>query len=55
MRGEEDPVSPREWCRTVTGLFADAEFAEVPGHGHETLISDARPAAERILSWLADR
>jgi pimeloyl-ACP methyl ester carboxylesterase len=51
MRGESDPVSPREWCRVVVDALPDATFAEIPDRGHETLIRDAAPAAARILAF----
>lgn len=53
LRGERDPVCPAAWCRAVTAAMADARMAEVPGHGHETMISDAAPAAELISGFLA--
>lgn len=49
MRGEHDPVSPREWCEQIVAGIADATFFEVPGRGHETLIRDAAPAASVIV------
>lgn len=52
IRGEDDRVSPREWCEEVAGLLPVSEVFEVDGHGHETLISDAAPAAEALLDWL---
>ena len=52
LRGEDDPVSPADWCRRVTALLPDARFEEIPGHGHETMIRDGAPASERILAWL---
>lgn len=52
IRGEKDYVAPRKWCARVTELLPDARLAELAGHGHETLIRDARPAADRILAFL---
>ncbi|MDX2376062.1 alpha/beta hydrolase [Microbacterium sp. LRZ72] len=52
LRGAEDLVSPRAWCHRVVDLLPTAEYAEIPGHGHETVIKNARPAADRILDWL---
>lgn len=53
LRGEKDPVSPPEWCRRVVALLPDASFAEVVGHGHETMIRDPEPAARLILRFAA--
>ncbi|KAA9111517.1 alpha/beta fold hydrolase [Microbacterium rhizomatis] len=51
LRGAHDYVSPRSWCRFVVGRLADPEFAEIDGHGHETMIRDAGPAAARIITF----
>ncbi|WP_375385047.1 alpha/beta fold hydrolase [uncultured Microbacterium sp.] len=51
LRGEHDYVSPRDWCRFVVDRIPDARLAEIEGHGHETMIRDAGPAAARILSF----
>lgn len=48
LRGENDYVSPRAWCRLVSAALPDGRLAEVPGHGHETMIRDPEPAAELI-------
>lgn len=52
VRGESDPVSPVSWCRDVIDAIANADGVEIPGRGHETLISDARPAAAEILRFI---
>jgi pimeloyl-ACP methyl ester carboxylesterase len=52
LRGEEDPVSPRDWCERVVRALPDGELVEVPRHGHETMIRDGGPAARRIVDWL---
>ena len=36
----------------VDAELPDATSIEIPGHGHETMIRDGAPAAERILAWL---
>jgi pimeloyl-ACP methyl ester carboxylesterase len=51
LRGEHDDVCPVAWVRTVVDLLPDSRFAEVEGHGHETMIRDPRPAAEHILEF----
>lgn len=53
LRGEHDTVSPREWCDDVVALLPLAQFAEIAGHGHETMIRDAAPAAAEIRAFLA--
>jgi pimeloyl-ACP methyl ester carboxylesterase len=52
MRGQKDPVAPREWCVDVARMIPNAELTEIPGHRHETMIKDAGPAAHRILGFL---
>ena len=52
LRGEHDLVSPRAWCQTIAATMPDARFAEVSGHGHETMIRDAAPAAALILDFV---
>lgn len=52
IRGEHDLVSPRRWCDEVVRLLPDARLALVAGHGHETLIRDAEPAARRIAAFV---
>lgn len=53
LRGENDYVSPRDWCRFVVGALRDGHLAEVAGHGHETMIRDAAPAAALITAFAA--
>lgn len=52
LRGARDPVSPHAWSAQVAELIPDARLAELDGHGHETLIRDAEPAAAEILAFL---
>lgn len=54
LRGEQDTVAPRRWCDTVVDLLPDARFAEIEGHGHETMIRDASPAAAKIRAFVDD-
>ncbi len=54
LRGEHDVVAPREWCERVAATLPDGRLAEVPGHGHETMIRDAAPAAARIRDFVGD-
>lgn len=51
MRGETDRVCPRDWVQHIGALIPDAEYAEIPGKGHEAMISDPTDAAEAILRF----
>jgi len=52
IRGAEDRVCPHAWCARVAAAIPGARLHEVPGHGHETLIRDAGPAAAEILAFV---
>ncbi len=52
LRGEHDWVCPRAWCRFVAASLPDGRMAEVVGHGHETMIRDAAPAAAIIRGFI---
>jgi pimeloyl-ACP methyl ester carboxylesterase len=52
LRGENDYVCPRPWSRFVAASLPDGRAAEVPGHGHETMIRDAAPAAALIREFV---
>ncbi|WP_261165318.1 alpha/beta fold hydrolase [Microbacterium sp. Marseille-Q6965] len=54
LRGQNDLVAPRPWCRAVADALPLGQLREVPDSGHETMIRNPRPAADRILAWLAD-
>ncbi|MDL5351516.1 alpha/beta hydrolase [Microbacterium sp. zg-YB36] len=51
IRGELDVVCPPAWCRQVATALR-APLVEISGHGHETMIRDAAPAARAILADL---
>ncbi|BDV31712.1 alpha/beta fold hydrolase [Microbacterium terricola] len=51
LRGASDAVAPRDWCLQVVALLPDASLEEIDGHGHETMIRDAAPAAARIVGF----
>lgn len=51
LRGEDDVVAPRAWCRRVADALPQGRLAEVAGHGHETMIRDAAPAARLIREF----
>ncbi len=52
IRGAEDRVCPHVWCAQVAAAVPGARLFEVPGHGHETLIRDAGPAAAEVLAFV---
>ena len=52
LRGEHDRVCSRAWCRFVAASLPDGRMAEVVGHGHETMIRDAAPAAAIIRGFV---
>lgn len=52
LRGERDCVCPRDWCAEVVRSIPHARSAEIEGHGHETLIKDAAPAAAEIRRFV---
>lgn len=54
LRGEQDTVSRRRWAEAVAALLPDGRFAEIEGHGHETMIRDAAPAAARIHAFVEE-
>ena len=51
LRGENDLVAPPEWCRQVAAALPRGRLEEVEGHGHETMIRDAAPAARLIREF----
>lgn len=52
LRGENDYVCPRAWCRFVVASLSEGRSEEVVGHGHETMIRDAGPAAAIIREFV---
>lgn len=55
LRGENDLVAPREWCRRIVDEIPGARLAEVAGHGHETMIRDAGDSAVLIREFAGHR
>ncbi|WP_426186391.1 alpha/beta fold hydrolase [Microbacterium sp. TWP3-1-2b2] len=52
LRGERDPLAPVSWCRKIVDLVpGPATLREIPDHGHGTLISDAKVAADMITEF----
>jgi len=54
LRGEDDIVASRSWCRQMVEEIPDARLSEVAGHGHETMIRDASHAAILIREFVAE-
>jgi pimeloyl-ACP methyl ester carboxylesterase len=54
VRGDRDRVSTRRWTDAVAAAIPGSRTFDVSGHGHETLIRDARPAAAQVLRFVAD-
>ena len=52
VRGQRDPLAPMKWCQEIIDMVPDARFAEIPDHGHGTLISDSGGAADTILDFV---
>jgi hypothetical protein len=52
LRGADDDVCSREWCRFVADALPDGTLAEVESHGHETMIRDAAPSAALIREFV---
>ncbi|WP_309064992.1 alpha/beta fold hydrolase [Microbacterium sp.] len=53
VRGQRDPLAPMTWCREIVDAIPGARFAEIPDHGHGTLISDSGAAAKLIDEFVA--
>lgn len=51
LRGEDDRVCPHYWCELVARLLPDGRLREIDGHGHETMIRDAAPAAALLVAF----
>src|SRR6478609_5566462 len=51
LRGQDDVVAPRAWCEEVVRLLPEGALAEIPEHGHETMIRDSAPAAALIVEF----
>lgn len=54
LRGEKDLVAPADWCRQVAETLPDGRLEQIAGHGHETMIRDAAPAARLIRRFAAE-
>lgn len=58
IRGEHDPVVPREWAQRLAGAVASppglSRVHEVPGAAHGVSFTHPREVAEATLGFLAD-
>ncbi|UNK70823.1 alpha/beta hydrolase [Microbacterium sp. H1-D42] len=52
LRGQRDPLATTTWCREIVDAVPHARLAEIPDHGHGTLISDSGLAAEKIRDFV---
>lgn len=50
IRGEKDRVCPRAWVEEVAALIPGARMAEIPGRGHETMMTEATGVARLIVA-----
>ncbi|WP_448808148.1 alpha/beta fold hydrolase [Agromyces bauzanensis] len=48
VRGQHDRIVPRYWAEEVAALVPRGRFAEVPGHGHDTMVVAGRQVGELI-------
>ena len=51
MRGANDPVAPRDWCRRLAARATTAQFLEIEGTGHVVQHNRAVEVAESILAF----
>lgn len=49
IRGEHDRIVPRYWAEEIAALVPSGRFAEVPGRGHDTMLTGVRQVAELII------
>lgn len=55
VRGADDPVATREWCRRLAGLAPDGRMLEIQGTGHVVQHNRATEVAEAIRSFAGFR
>ncbi|WP_308798361.1 alpha/beta hydrolase [Agromyces silvae] len=48
VRAEHDAIVPRDWAREVARLLPAGRFIEVPGRGHETMVTAGAQVADLI-------
>jgi 3-oxoadipate enol-lactonase len=52
LHGAGDAVVPPENGRMLAELLPDAEYAELPGHGHNLTLEIPEDVAQRIAAWV---
>lgn len=53
VRGSEDPIAGRAWCRRLRDAAAVSRLVEIPGHHHVAQQSAPRAVASAILAHTA--
>ncbi|MBP3978416.1 alpha/beta fold hydrolase [Microbacterium sp. BLY] len=53
VRGSEDPIAGRAWCRRLRDAAAMSRLVEIPGHHHVAQQSAPRAVASAILAHTA--
>jgi len=48
IRGESDRVVPRYWAEEIAALLPHGRYAEVPGRGHDTMVTAGHRVGELI-------
>jgi pimeloyl-ACP methyl ester carboxylesterase len=48
VRAEHDSIVPRDWAREMTRLLPAGRYIEVPGRGHETMVTSGEQVADLI-------
>lgn len=48
VRAEHDAIVPRDWAREVARLLPAGRYIEVPGRGHETMVTAGAQVADLI-------
>jgi pimeloyl-ACP methyl ester carboxylesterase len=49
IRGERDRVVPRYWGEEIAALLPHGRYAEVPGRGHDTMVTAGHQVGELIV------
>lgn len=52
LRGESDPLIPKEDCLELAALLPQAQFQELKGHGHSCNVEDPRLFVELASTFL---
>ncbi|MCP2032888.1 pimeloyl-ACP methyl ester carboxylesterase [Okibacterium sp. HSC-33S16] len=49
VRGSEDKVCPREWVETIVAAIPRSRLVEIPGSGHEVMMTHGKRVASLIV------